>query len=89
MIQLTAIEKVSGNCLSFRFSDGAFGVFDFKPLIDANTEMTAPLADPVFFKSYYIELGTLAWPNGFDLSASSLHSQLEEAGLLQRSAEVA
>ncbi len=61
-------------------------VFDFDPLIDANTEMTAPFADPAFFNSHYIELGALAWPNDFDLSAPSLHSQLEQAGLLQRSA---
>ncbi len=89
MIKLTAIENASGSRLLLRFSDGAFGVFDFQSLIDANTEMTAPLADQAFFDSCYIELGALAWPNGFDLSAPSLHRQLEKAGLLQRSAEAA
>lgn len=44
--------------------------------------MTEPLRDPAFFRSFYLELGALAWPNGFDLSAESfLKSILRQAGL--------
>ncbi|MGN6382305.1 MAG: DUF2442 domain-containing protein [Dyella sp.] len=89
MIKLKAVEP-KGNCrLLLRFSDGTAGTYDFAPFIEANTEMTAPLRDPQAFAQYYIELGALAWPNGFDLSAESFYRRLQEAGDLHRDAEAA
>ena len=86
MIKLTAFEPKGGYRLLLRFSDGTWGVYDFAPFVDAATEMTAPLSDPNFFARCFIELGALAWPNGFDLSAGSLQRRLEEAGELRRKA---
>jgi hypothetical protein len=37
--------------------------------------MTHPLATPPYFARAFIESGALAWPNGFELSADSLHRQ--------------
>ena len=89
MIKLKAVESKGDYCLLLRFSDGTAGVYDFAPFVQAATEMTAPLADPAFFARYLIELGALAWPNGFDLSAESLRRELEEVGGLRRDAEAA
>jgi len=89
MIKLTAVEPKDGYQLSLRFSDGASGVYDFTAFIEANTEMTAPLRNPAFFARYFIELGALAWPNGLDFSAGTLHQRLQAAGKLQRSIIVA
>ena len=89
MIKLTAVESKGGTRLLLRFSDGSNGVFDFASFIEADTEMTAPLRDTAFFARYFIETGALAWPNGFDLSAGSLHRRLEESGNLHRSAAAA
>jgi hypothetical protein len=89
MIKLKAVESKGGYRLLLRFSDGTAGVYDFTPFIDADTEMTALLGDPQFFSQYFIELGALAWPNGFDLSAESLRRGLEAAGQLRRGAEAA
>ena len=89
MIKLTAVEPREGTRLLLRFSDGSSGVFDFACFIEVKTEMTAPLGDPAFFSRYFIETGALAWPNGFDLSAGSLHRRLEESGNLHRSAAAA
>ncbi len=86
MIKLIAIEPKAGTQLLLRFSDGAWGVYDFAPFILAATEMTAPLADPAFFARHFVEAGALAWPNGFDLSAGSLHQRLQDAGGLHRNA---
>ena len=61
-------------------------LFDFAAFVDAGTEMTLPLREPEFFARCFIELGALAWPNGFDLSAGSLHRRLEETGELRRKA---
>lgn len=89
MIKLVAIEPNAGTRLLLRFSDGAWGVFDFSRYIEANTEMTAPLGEPAFFAKHFIEAGALAWPNGFDLSAESLYRKLGDAGELHRNAAAA
>ena len=84
MIKLIAIESKGEAKLLLRFSDGSAGTYDFAPFIDANTEMTAPLADANFFSQHFIEAGALAWPNGFDLSAASLYRHLAQSGNLSR-----
>ena len=89
MIKLTSIESKGGYRLLLRFSDKTSGVYDFTPFVEAATEMTAPLSDPQFFTRYFIELGALAWPNGFDLSAESLHRSLQESGGLRKNSEAA
>jgi hypothetical protein len=83
MIKLTAIEQKEGTSLLLRFSDGAWGVFDFARYLKAGTEMTTPLRDHHFFSRHFIEAGALAWPNGFDLSADSLYGKLQAAGTLR------
>ena len=89
MIKLTKFEPIDQTRLLLHFSDGTSGEFDFTPFISANTEMTAPLADPAFFARCFIEFGALAWPNGFDLSAQSLYRAIAERGALKRDAEAA
>lgn len=89
MIKLTAIEPKGSYELLLRFSDGASGVFDFSEFAEAGTEMTEPLRDPAFFGQYFIELGTIAWPNELDFSAESLHRRLKDAGKLERGRKVA
>ena len=89
MIKLKAVESKGDYRLLLRFSDGSSGVFDVAPFIEAATEMTAPLSDPSFFLSYFIELGALAWPNGFDLSAESLHRRLQASGDVRHDVEAA
>ena len=89
MIKLTSIEASKDRCLLLRFSDGAQGILDFTPFIDAGTAMTEPLREPAYFAKAFIELGALAWPNGFELSAESLYRRLGEKGALQRDTAVA
>jgi Protein of unknown function (DUF2442) len=89
MIKLVAVEPREAYRLHLRFSDGAWGVFDFATFIAADTVMTKPLADGAFFGRYFIEAGALAWPNGFDLSAESLYRRLDDAGDLHRDADAA
>jgi hypothetical protein len=89
MTKLIAVEPKGERRLLLRFSDGAWGIEDFTPFVEARTPMTEPLGDPEFFARAYIELGALAWPNGFDLSAESLHRRLDEAGALRRGSAAA
>jgi len=89
MIKLVAAKPKSGTELLLRFSDGAWGIYDFGPYVQAATELTAPLVDPAFFTRYSVEAEALVWPNGFDLSAQSLYERLQERGQLHRDAEAA
>ena len=89
MIKLIAIEPKQGYDILLRFSDGASGTFDFTPFVEAGTAMTEPLRDPAFFNRCFIELGALAWPNGFDMSAASLHQRLRDGGALHRDPKAA
>jgi hypothetical protein len=89
MIKLTNAEYKKDYKILLRFSDSSWGTFDFAELVKTNTAMTAPLADTAFFQRFFIELGALAWPNGFDLSAVSLQKRLDERGELHRDAVAA
>lgn len=83
MIKITHAEHVRGYEIRLRFTDGSEGTLDFSSFIEAATPMTIPLAAPDYFPRFFIELGALAWPNGFDLSAESLRQRLEAKGLLR------
>lgn len=86
MIKLTAIKPEASQVVWLAFSDGSSGRWSFADLIARDTIMTRPLAHSDFFQRAFIEGGALAWPNGFELSADSLHRRLDEAGLLLRPA---
>ena len=84
MIKLVAADYVNDTEIRLRFSDDSHGVFDFSPFLEAHTPMTEPLRDPAFFRRFFLEMGALSWPNGFDLSAASLQQKLDEGGRLHR-----
>ncbi|OHC62453.1 MAG: hypothetical protein A2040_00975 [Rhodocyclales bacterium GWA2_65_19] len=89
MIKIVAADYVNDHEIRLRFSDDSSGTLDFSPFLAAGTPMTEPLRDSAFFRSFYLELGALAWPNGFDLSAESLQRRLDEGGRLRRSSAAA
>jgi hypothetical protein len=40
----------------------------------------------MFFARVFLQLGTLTWPNGFDLDSIALHDEMAAAGALRRTA---
>lgn len=86
MIKLTSLRPAGDAALELGFSDGSTGRWSAAGLIARDTELTRPLADPIYFTRAFIEAGALAWPNGLELSAHSLHRKLGEAGLLHKKA---
>jgi hypothetical protein len=86
MIKLVHIRPEADATLRLAFSDGATALWSAADLIARDTVMTRPLADPTYFARAFIEAGALAWPNGFELSADSLHRKLDDAGALLRPA---
>jgi hypothetical protein len=86
MIELIRIEPAGARALQLTFSDGARGRWTADAVIARDTVLTRPLEDPAFFARAFVEAGALAWPNGLEFSAHSLHARLDRAGALVRKA---
>jgi hypothetical protein len=86
MIKLISVKPAGDQHLDLSFSDGSYGRWSALDVIARNTELTRPLREAGYFRRAFIEAGALAWPNGLEFSAESLHRRLEDAGLLSRRA---
>lgn len=82
MIDVVSVKSLGGFRLRVAFSDSSAGIHDFSPTVARDGEMVRPLKDPDFFARVFVELGALAWPNGFDLDPIALHDRMLEAGEL-------
>ncbi len=52
--------------------DGNTYKYDMSFLLQRKGEMVLPLKDLDFFKKVFIESGTLAWPNGYDIHGNTI-----------------
>ena len=86
MIELIEVAIAGERALDLAFSDGSMGRWSADAIIARDTVLTHPLEDPSYFARAFIEAGALAWPNGLEFSAQSLHAKLSEAGRLVRKA---
>jgi hypothetical protein len=86
IVKITKVEKLGGFRLRLRFSDSTEGERDFSDIVAEGGPMVEPLKDPAFFARAFLEYGTLAWPNGYDIDSIALHDEMKSAGLLRRTA---
>jgi hypothetical protein len=86
MIKLVEIKVVGPSKLDLDFSDGTRGTWSAEELLRRDTVLTRPLSNEGFFSRAFLDAGALAWPNGLELSGSSLHAKLGGAGQLRRTA---
>ena len=86
IVKVVEVSQLRGYCLRVAFSDGSIGEHDFSGLFDEPGPMIEPLRDPAFFSRVFVEMGALAWPNGFDMDAIKLHMDMTAAGELKRDA---
>jgi hypothetical protein len=86
MIDVVSAKPLGGFRLRVAFSDGSQGEHDFSATVARDGEMVRPLKDPAFFARVFVELGALAWPNGYDLDPIALHDRMAAAGELSRAA---
>lgn len=77
MVTVTHAEPLEGHTLRLRFDDGSERVVDVSDALFG--PMGEPLADLDFFRRVRVddELGTVTWPNGFDLDPDVLHGDYE------------
>jgi hypothetical protein len=70
--QLIRARHIGGFVVSTRFDDGTEKYIDVSQWFKG--PVFEPLKDPKFFKKFFIEAGTLAWPNGVDIAPEALYT---------------
>jgi hypothetical protein len=65
-------EHKGGFRLRVVFNDGSENTIDFSQWFDG--PMFEPLKVPEFFVRYFIDGGTVAWPNGADIAPETLYA---------------
>jgi hypothetical protein len=55
------------------FNDGLESTVDFLPWIDG--PVFEPLKDRAYFQRFFVEGGTVTWPNGADVAPETLHER--------------
>ena len=61
------------------FSDGIEGTVDFSDWLSG--PIFEPLKDPTYFVQFFIEGGTIAWPNGADIAPETLHARAKSSAV--------
>ena len=69
--QVIAAKRVRGFVIATRFDDGSEKHIDISQWFRG--PVFKPLKDATFFKKFFIEAGTLAWPNGVDIAPEALY----------------
>ncbi len=70
--QVIVARYVRGFIVSTRFDDGTEKHIDVSRWFKG--PVFEPLKKPKLFKKFFIEAGTLAWPNGVDIAPEALYA---------------
>ena len=75
--RVTTVEPLEGFRLRLAFTDGLVREVDLSDELWG--QMAEPLQDPDYFRRVRVdtELGTVVWPNGYDLDPDVLHGDHE------------
>ena len=77
--QVVRAEYRGGHRVHLVFSDGREKTVDFTPWLTG--PVFEPLKDEQYFRRFFLEAGTIGWPNGADVAPETLYSAegIEEA----------
>jgi len=79
--EVNRAKRVNGFIIAMRFNDGT------EKHIDISQWFKGPvfkaLKDPKFFAKFFVEGGTLAWPNGVDIAPEALYDAVDVRSLLK------
>ena len=59
--------------IAVTFSDGVEKTLDFVPWLEG--PVFEPLRDVVYFQRFFIDGGTVTWPNGADIAPETLYAR--------------
>jgi hypothetical protein len=58
-------------CIRVTFTDGTEASVDFAPWLEG--PIFEPLKNLAYFRTFFVEGGTVAWPNGADIAPETLY----------------
>ena len=64
-----------GHRIHLKFADGREKTVDFGAWLDG--PVFEPLRDEAYFRQFFLEAGTVSWPNGADIAPETLYSAQE------------
>jgi hypothetical protein len=64
-------EHAGGFRIRLWFNDGSEGTVDFGPWLTG--PIFEPLKSPAYFSQFFLDGGTVAWPNGADVAPETLY----------------
>ena len=76
IISIVKAKYLDNYRIELHFSDYTYGVLDFSWLLDINTQLTRPLHQQEYFKTFFLDYGALCWKNSLEFSAESLQQRL-------------
>lgn len=68
---VTRAEHRGGYTIHLTFNDGLEAVVDFQRWLHG--PVFEPLHDPTYFQRFFVEAGTVTWPNGADIAPETLY----------------
>lgn len=66
-------EHRGGYTIHLAFTDGVEGAVDFSPWLEG--PVFELLTDPQYFQRFFLDGGTVAWPNGADIAPETLYER--------------
>lgn len=68
-------EHRGGYLIHLTFTDGSEKTIDFRQWLEG--PVFEPLKDPSYFQRFFIDGGTVVWPNGADIAPETLYECCE------------
>jgi len=66
-------EYRGGYCIHVTFNDGKSSTIDFVRWLEG--PVFEPLKDTEYFRRFFLDGGTVSWPNGADIAPETLYQQ--------------
>ena len=86
LASVTKAKYVKDYLIEVKFNDGTKKVIDFEPWLSG--PIFKPLKSKAYFKRFFIDGPTIAWPNGADIAPETLYAaksvSLENTSKLRR-----
>ena len=70
---VTRAEYRGGYLIHLTFNDGTSAIVDFSQWLDG--PVFEPLEDTEYFQRFFLDGGTVSWPNGADIAPETLYEQ--------------
>ena len=74
---VTRAEYRGDYSIQVTFNDGKSGTIDFLQWLEG--PMFEPLKDPGYFQRFFLDGGTVSWPNGADIAPETLYEQAQSS----------